>query len=255
MSQQIFNCTVTLKHAVPFDSHEHIVIWKLGSLDAVSRVSCANLLGVHIIRAGLFIHILFCFHIGFSVEIYGEIVLLFWYEGFYLWWCSAFHVGWLHLTLCTGYLRNFVVRVRLIAFQTHRKVVALLFVGGPRHVFATALTLESGCSCGHVGALALSGADPTSWLLSWRRACICIWTSLPSRLVSDGSYIARATAAATEGLFAETRLRTRLCHSWIACLAWAHSDALCWWLQQVTIHRKHLELVFFISYGSLSLNV
>ena len=100
VSKQIFNGTISLKHAIPFDPNIYIVIGKLLLLTLNFLIASTYLLRIYIIRIWLLIHTIFHLNISFSVEINCEVVLLFWYESFNFWRCSSFHLSGFHLALC-----------------------------------------------------------------------------------------------------------------------------------------------------------
>ena len=155
MSEQIFNGAISLKHAIPFDPNIDIVKGKLWLLALNFLIASAYLLRIYIICIWLLIHTIFHLNISFSVEINSEVVFLFWYESFNFWRCSSFHLCGLHLALGAWDLRNFVVRIRFVTFQTHRKIILLLFQGCSGHVFPTTLTFD-GSSMTNICPLSLT---------------------------------------------------------------------------------------------------
>ena len=155
MSKQIFNGTISLKHAIPFDPNIDIVIGKLLLLTLNFLIASAYLLRIYIICILLLIHTIFHLNISFSVEINSEVVFLFWYESFNFWRCSSFHLCGFHLALGAWYLRNFVVRIRFVTFQTHRKIILLLFQGCSGHVLPTSLAFD-GSSMTNICPLSLT---------------------------------------------------------------------------------------------------
>ena len=155
MSEQIFNGAISLKHAIPFDPNIDIVKGKLWLLALNFLIASAYLLRVYIICIWLLIHTIFHLNISFSVEINSEVVFLFWYESFNFWRCSSFHLCGFHLALGAWYLRNFVVRIRFVTFQTHRKIILLLFQGCSCHVLPTSLAFD-GSSMTNICPLSLT---------------------------------------------------------------------------------------------------